>query len=393
MFWVNIREALRSLLASKQRTLLALLGVVIGIGSVMAMLTIGASIKEEALRQFKQMGTDVLTLKPLIGPAQDSPESVFSLALAQRLAKYSRHILLVSPEKEVYGQLGSRGKSVSASILGVRSAYAVIKRLRPARGRLLTFLDQGRPHAVVGAELARLLERASPGARLDRVEVEGRPFVVVGILAPAQLGLDSRQVDSALLVPLDVAARMNPQPALSSVTVKLRPQSDHKQAQREIKYLAQRFGLPGDAFHIESPRQILEQMEKQMGLYTLLLAAVGSISLVVGGVGIMNMLLVSVTERRREIGIRRALGARRRDITSQFLVESVILSLGGGVIGIILGGVVGYVVAQVQAVPLVVTPQAALGCLGVAAMVGLVFGYYPARKAAAMDVILALRSE
>jgi putative ABC transport system permease protein len=144
---------------------------------------------------------------------------------------------------------------------------------------------------------------------------------------------------------------------------------------------------------IHSPRQLLEQIAGQMRLYTLLLAAVGSISLIVGGVGIMNMMLVSVTERRREIGIRRALGAQQRDIVSQFLVESMLLSLVGGAVGVGLGTAASLVIARLQDWEPLVLPSAMALCLGVSLAVGLFFGYYPARKAAGVDVIVALKAD
>jgi putative ABC transport system permease protein len=200
-------------------------------------------------------------------------------------------------------------------------------------------------------------------------------------------------VDDTVLIPLDMARRYAQEPGLNQATVQLWPDTDHDLASAEITNLLDQFkGLPFN-LHINSPRQLLEQVSRQMRLYTMLLAAVGSISLIVGGVGIMNMMLVSVTERRREIGIRRAMGAQRKDIVSQFLVESMLLSLAGGIIGVGLGVGVGLIAASVKGWQPVWVPGAIFLCLGVSLTVGLFFGYYPARKAAGVDVIVALRAD
>ena len=392
MFAVNCREAFNSMKGSKQRTFLALLGIIIGIGSVMALLSIGATIKSEALRQFRLMGTDVITLRAGMngGPGE---EIKLSVLLVDFLAKYSRNIRRASPENKSYTKVAVGPASHSSSVVGIREAFNHIKRLTAAKGRLLSFLDNGLPHAVLGSALYQKLLKGGAQEPIKEVTITNQPFTVVGVMAPANLGFQSREVDESIYVPLDMMSRLKQGRGLDQATVQLWPESDHQKTQVELQDLASRFGLPQGAMEINSPRRMLEHMEKQMELFTLLLAAVGSISLVVGGVGIMNMMLVSVTERRREIGIRRALGAQRGDITSQFLVESTMLSLTGGILGGVLGVAVAYVVARIEKAPLILSLDAMALCLGVALGVGLFFGFYPARKAAAMDVILALKAD
>jgi putative ABC transport system permease protein len=394
MLAVNAREALRSLASSKQRTLLALLGVIIGIGSVMAMLGLGETVKAEALRQFNQMGTDVITLRPGFGSGDDTggPQVLLPRDM-ELLSRYARSVRSISPEVEVYGKVRSGPAELSGSIKGVWPAFAEVNRLKMARGRFLTTYDRDSPFAVLGhAAFQKLIQQ---GARepLEEITIMGRPYSVIGVLSPAELGYNSSMVDDAVLIFLDMAQRFSLEPGLNQAAVQLWPDMDHDLASAEIQNLFNQFKGMTFSLSINSPRQLLEQISRQMRLYTMLLAAVGSISLIVGGVGIMNMMLVSVTERRREIGIRRAMGAQRNDIVSQFLVESMLLSLTGGIIGVGLGEAISLIAARAQGWQPVWVPGAILLCLGVSLAVGLFFGYYPARKAAGVDVIVALRSD
>jgi putative ABC transport system permease protein len=394
MLAVNAREAMRSLLSSKQRTLLALVGVIIGIGSVMAMLSLGETVKAESLRQFNQMGTDVITLRPGFGSGEATgrPQALLPEDLVL-LSRYAHSVRAVSPEVDVYGKVRSGPAELSGSVKGVWSSFADVNRLKMARGRFLTTYDRDSPFAVLGHGAFQKLKEKGARGPLDEITIMGRPYTVIGVLAPAELGYNSSMVDDAVLIPLDMAQRYAREPGLNQATVQLWPDTDHDLASAEIKNLLDQFkGMPF-SLHINSPRQLLEQVSRQMRLYTMLLAAVGSISLIVGGVGIMNMMLVSVTERRREIGIRRAMGAQRKDIVSQFLVESMLLSLAGGIIGVGLGVGVSLIAASVKGWQPVWVPGAIFLCLGVSLTVGLFFGYYPARKAAGVDVIVALRAD
>lgn len=390
---VDIREALGSLVAAKQRTLLALLGVIIGVGSVMAMLTLGETVKTAALMRFKAMGTDILTILPS-SSGLEAPGKAEALSLAdyQRLARYAHTVKLVSPEINGWGKVSAGRHEVNASLKAVRPDYQAVNRLTARRGRFLSFLDAGRPHVVLGAGVLEDLVAAGAPHEVGQVRLEGLPFDVVGVLNPAGLGMRSNEVDKAVFIPLESAGLIWSRPVIGQATVKLVNDEVHEAAASEIRQVLARIAGRPVPLMIHSPRQVLEAMAEQMRLYTLLLAAVGSISLVVGGVGIMNMMLVSVTERRREIGLRRALGASQGDIAGQFLVESTVLALSGGLLGILLAVGVAWAAAWWQGWDLVVPWVAPVLCLAVAVLVGLFFGYYPARKAGRLEIITALRA-
>ncbi|MCB2225478.1 MAG: ABC transporter permease [Desulfarculaceae bacterium] len=394
---VNLKEAVRSLLASKQRTLLALLGVIIGIGSVMAMLAIGETIKAESMRQYQAMGTDILTIRPEAQPRPGEPWGAMAVITPEdmtRLARYSRAIRRYSLIVETSATLrAGRAKLENATLNGVQAAYRQIKRLKMARGRFISPLDQGRHHLVLGSQVARDLDRAGAPRPLRELTIKGRIYKVIGVLAPADLGYDSDTVNRAAFAPVGMALRMDGQTGAGSAVVQVKRGTDHAAAGAELNRLMQGFTHGRVSLEVESPKQLLQQMAAQMRLLTLLLAAVGSISLVVGGVGIMNMMLVSVAERRREIGIRRAMGAQKGYITFQFLVESVILSGAGGIIGIAAGLGGAWLAADMQKWQFQMPLDAVGLCLGVALGVGLFFGYYPARKAAGMQIIDALKTE
>ena len=333
---VNSTEAWRSLYASKQRTLLALLGVIIGIGSVMAMLSIGETVKNQALNQFKLMGTDILTVTPGFGGPQGKERPLLASEF-DSIAKYSRYIRQISPEVDVWGDVRSGPAKISPTLKGVRPEYLDVNRLKMDRGRFFTPFDRDKAYIVLGHLAAQELIQKGAEAPVNDITLSGMPYQVVGQLAPADLGFRSDEVDRSVFLPLDMATRIRNNRGLSKVVVRLKPNVSHQTAINQIEEMAKNLMGEDSSLMVDSPKKLLEQMDKQMQLYTLLLAAVASISLVVGGVGIMNMMLVSVTERRREIGIRRAMGAKRSDITFQFLVESVLLSLVGGIVGISLG--------------------------------------------------------
>lgn len=392
----NLKEAVVSLYAAKQRSILALIGIMIGIGSVIAMVSVGAIGKHRALEQFKELGTEFLVIQANAsapGSASGSAPGI-RLADALQLPKGTSTIAATAPWNQGYGEAVYAGKKVAdALILGVTGSFAELNKLRLEQGRGISDLDFRSYYCVIGASIASALRRAG-AERLagESIKLGDRICTVVGALRVAPRGgMQSFDADMSILVPFSTAQRMFPGQGVRQITARMKPDAHHTAAAAEVQDYFRR-KAPGVQVRVISAQRVIEQMQRQMQTFTLLLAAVGSISLIVGGVGVMNVMLVSVTERRREIGIRRALGARRSDIQSQFLTESVVLSLIGGVFGILLGVGSTWIYCRFTGWAFLVDPTAVAAGFVVACCVGVFFGLQPAFRAARLDPIAALRA-
>ena len=397
IFKANLKEALRSLQSAKQRTALALVGIVIGIGSVIAMVSVGSIAQQESLRQFKELGTDVLSIEKEF-MADDDPRAGkapgFRLPLIMRLPTSVPAVIDVSPYTQGGGgEAIYMGKPLEqASLMGVTESFLAMNKLRLQEGRALSDLDTYSRYVVVGSHIANQMRQRSaqtlPGQQL---RMGDHVFTVVGTLAQAPVaGMRRFDPNTAILVHASTALRM-PGIEVSLVNARVRSGLSNASAAAQVQaFFAQQPAAP--QVRVSSPEELIAQMEKQMQMYTLLLGAIGSISLVVGGVGVMNVMLVSVSERRREIGIRRALGAKQGDIRGQFLIESVILSLIGGLLGVVLGEAAAWLVCQVANWQFMVSIVAIALGVGVSTAVGVFFGLYPAGQAARLDPIEALRA-
>lgn len=391
----NLREALASLLSSRQRSFLALIGISIGIGSVIAMISVGTIVKEESVKQFRRMGTDVLAIRNASenAPARRGRAATISLPDALELASIpsidaSAPYMYSSAQASISGKMTTR-----VYVVGVTGAFGDLAQLDVEDGRFISDLDRRRYYCVVGSELAASL-RAAGDARIvgKTIKIDDIVYTVVGALRSGLRGPREFSLSRAALIPISTAQRVLGYSDIRRIIARTSPDVHYLAAMADVSAYFRRKS-PDLLVKVESPKTLIEQMQSQMRLFTLLLGAVGGISLLVGGIGIMNVMLISVTERRVEIGIRRALGARRRDIQWQFLIEASILSLLGGVVGIALGIATSYVISQVTNWTFLVTPMSITLGFGVASVAGLSFGYYPARNAARLDPIVALKGE
>lgn len=382
----NIREAVINLLATKQRSLLALLGIVIGTGSVIAMLNIGAIVEEAVLRQFRDMGTNTLALSfrqegPAVQPFQidQLPATVPGLAAAV-------------PMMSGYTALRRGGVTLDAAVLGVPGTFAGLARLAAAEGRFIAELDRHEAFGVLGATLAADLSRGGrPVAVGDVILVNGVGITVVGLLRPKPANdLIGVRFDDSLFVSLAAARRLFDNVGIDRAMLFVAPSFAPAEVALRV----------GDHFAglrikttIRSAEELIAMMQTQSRLFSRLLGAIGCISLLVGGIGVMNVMLVSVSERRREIGIRLAVGARRADIRQQFMVEGVVLAVVGGLSGTLLGLLVSYGFARMDGLNFVASPVACLLGPAVSALTGIFFSFYPANQAAKLDPIQALQAE
>lgn len=397
IFQANLNEAFRSLASAKQRTALALIGIVIGIGSVIAMVSIGSMAQQEALRQFKELGTDVLTLEKDFLADNDARAATargLNLNVVMGLPTAVPAVADVSPYTQGGGgDVFHMGKSLTqASLMGVTASFFAMNKLMIAEGRALSDLDSNSKFVVVGAQLAsQITEHSGLPPTGQQIRMGDHVFTVAGTLAKAsQAALRRFDPNTAIMVHITSALRL-PGSEISLVNARVSGGISNDKAAADIQvHLSRQAGFPG--VRISSPEELIKQMESQMRMYTLLLGAIGSISLVVGGVGVMNVMLVSVSERRREIGIRRALGARQSDIKGQFLMESVILALLGGLLGVVLGELAAWLVCRFANWQFAVSFTAIALGVGVSTAIGVFFGIYPASQAARLDPIVALRA-
>jgi putative ABC transport system permease protein len=393
--------ALRSLAQRKTRTALTMLGVIIGVGAVIVMVSIGEGAKQTVSRSIKGLGTNLLVIRPGFsrrGPVRASSVETLDAEDAAAIGAQVTGVAQVAPEIGQNAQVKHLASNTSTTVLGVTPAWAGVNNFAVREGRFVDDLDErtSRKVAVLGATVLGTLF-ADSRAVGQSIKIRGVNFQVVGTLESKGQG-GMRDPDDQVLIPLSTArSRLFGVQHLRAINVQIVSEDAMDQAQGEIEELLRtrhriQPGAPSD-FNIGSQKDLLDTATQVSDTFTALLAAVAAVSLIVGGIGIMNIMLVSVTERTREIGIRKAIGARSRDILFQFLVESVVLSGLGGAVGVAAGVAGSKTVAWVGNWETSVATGSIALAFGVAMAIGVFFGLYPAHKASRLDPIEALRHE
>ncbi|RJR26466.1 FtsX-like permease family protein [candidate division WWE3 bacterium] len=393
-------ESVIVLKTNKLRTALSMLGIIIGIGSVISLMSLGAASQQSVKERIQSLGSNLLTIRP--GSNQQGflrgGSSVTTLTNEDAEAiKTSKRFTTIDKVAAVYSaqtQVVFEGNNTNVSILGITSDYFDLNNIEIEYGFPITDddLELQNKVAVLGTDVIEdLFENKNPIG--SNVRINGTAFKVIGIIKSKGFGTDGN-----IFIPLSTAQKsLFGVSHVSSIYVSAKEESLMNAAENQLGFfLLERHGFekPEDAdFTISSQSDILETANEITQTFTTLLTGIAAISLVVGGIGIMNIMLVTVTERTREIGIRKALGAKRKAIITQFLIEAIVLTITGGLIGVMLGVGVSYLLTKVMSMSFVISVNAIGLAFGVSALIGILFGWYPAQKAARLQPIEALRYE
>jgi putative ABC transport system permease protein len=402
----TITVALEALGANRLRSLLTMLGIVIGVGAVIAMVALGRGAQQSVNDRISALGTTLLTVMPgqarvAGGVASAADRAVLTIEDAQALETRGVSFTAVQPEMSRSLQVQYETHNTNTTITGTSANYLDVRRFTLAAGRMFTNADDAatRRVVVVGAQVLADLGVTSPESFVGaQLRIAGTQFDVVGVLASKGQGGGFNNPDDQVLIPIQTARyRVLGGNRMRSINVLAASEKDIPVSMAEIdKILRRQHRLrtgQADDFDIRNQSDFLATLGQTTQVFTLLLAGIAAVSLLVGGIGIMNIMLVSVTERTREIGIRKALGATQPNILLQFLIEAVVLCMLGGLIGVAFGAGGAIAMRVLFHVTTAVSLDSVLIAFAFAALVGIVFGVWPARRAAALDVIEALRYE
>lgn len=407
----TLTMAVETLWNNKLRSGLTMLGVVIGIAAVIAITAVGEGAKESAEGQLRTLGTDVIFVLAGSPTSNGNPVSqaagtatTLTWEDARAIAEQAPAIEAVAPVLNKPAQLVWGNKNVNTVVVGTTIEYPLVRDFYPAVGRFFTQAEQdGSERVVVLGDTVRQKLFGSDVDPLGKsIRLQGEKFTVIGVMTQKGATQFVNQDDQVYIALSTMSARIVGNNALSgtavrAISVKARSQTQMDAAQFQLTNLLRlRHGIyppQEDDFTVQSQTDLIGALGGIVGVFTVLVVAIGAISLVVGGIGIMNIMLVSVTERTREIGIRKAIGATRTAILTQFLVEAILVSLTGGLIGIVVGIGISAWAARLINVPFVLSADSIWISFVVSVAVGLFFGVIPARRASRLDPIAALRSD
>jgi putative ABC transport system permease protein len=399
--WNTIKVALRALRRNALRSVLTALGIIIGVAAVIAMVSIGNGAKSQVESQIASLGQNIITVFPgnfTAGGVRGGWGTASTLTVEDAMAIRNEiaGVAALSPEMRDRAQILANGLNWNTQVTGEDVTYLDIRLWPIASGTMFSEADvrNAAKVCVIGKTVAdQLFQGADPVGQTIRIR--NIPFKVLGVLSSKGFNFFGQDQDDLVVIPYTShLKRIARRPYLGSIIIQADNPDHMARIQQDITDLLQqrRNGREPD-FTVRNQQELAEAATATTKTMTVLLAAIAGVSLVVGGIGIMNIMLVSVTERTREIGIRLAVGAHGRDVLLQFLTEAIILSLMGGALGILLGIGSSQLISHLNHWPVLVSTNAILGAVGFSAAIGVFFGFYPARKAAQLDPIEALRYE
>ena len=398
------RIAWRAILLNKTRTLLTMLGIIIGVGSVITMLAIGEGSKKSIKENISKMGTNMLNIRPgagMFGGVRNNSD-MQSLKLTDYLAlkKEAKLLKYVTPVVSGNGQAIVGANNWPTSIYGVNTEYLPIREWEVEEGAMFgqDELDNLSKVAVIGRTIQKNLFPDGDSPIGQTIRFKNIPFKIIGILAAKGESNFGQDQDDIIIAPYTtVQKRVLAQTYLQSIVASAISENEAENAVNEVKKILESTHNIAENqeknFNVFSQQELISTFSSTSEMLTVLLVAIASISLIVGGIGIMNIMYVSVKERTKEIGLRMAIGAKGKDILAQFLIESVLISITGGVVGVVLGLLATYVVNTFIGWPVSITFYSIVISFLVCTITGVFFGWYPARKAAELEPITALRYE
>lgn len=401
MFFNTILLALRSIRRNLLRSFLTILGIVIGVSAVITMVTLGNGATLAVQQQIQGLGTNLLQIRggQRLGPSA-APAPAFKDTDAEAIAQQIGGIAAVAPEARASTTLVADGRNWSSSVIGSSNEWLKTGNWKLAQGREFSPEEEraGASVCIIGATLHRELFGSSPDVLGQQLRVKAFSCNVIGVLDSKGQGAFGNDQDDMVLIPLKtLQRRVTGNNRVNTLLVSMAEDSDPERVKSSLRDLLRELRklspTDEDNFNVLDTKQLADTMAGTTKVMTTLLGAVAAVSLLVGGIGIMNIMLVSVTERTREIGLRLAIGALEREVLLQFLIEAVVLAALGGLIGIAIAAVASVGLAQVMQVPFVFNPTVNLLSFVFSAAIGVVFGYFPARRAARLDPIEALRHE
>jgi putative ABC transport system permease protein len=420
----TVQLGIKSLMLHKMRSALTMLGIIFGVCSVIAMLAIGEGASYEAQQAIKKLGSNNIIVRG-VKPADDNRSSSGkSYAVeygityndAARVQSTIPGVKRVLPMRIIRESIRFNQSSIPGQVVGTHPIYPEISGLEVVRGRFLADIDEVHMNNVCVITL-RLAERLFPyqDPLEEEVRVGADYYRVIGLVRERSTeqkrpqsggGSEGQALDNNMYIPLSTARSRFGEVLvrrsagtyeaeriqLHQLTVQMEDVEAVESAVPQIESMLKRFHDKKD-YEMIVPLQLLRQAEQTKHIFNIVLGSIAAISLLVGGIGIMNIMLATVTERTREIGVRRALGARKKDIITQFLVETIVLSVGGGLIGVVIGVITPFVVSRLTDMKTIITPSSLILSFGISGLVGIVFGLYPASRAADLSPIEALRHE